>query len=114
MSDGLKRTIAAIIGVGGIAYIAWLMSQGQTFVADSLIAHQMIVGVGFIVLFFAFLLWLAIKPLAIKRLKWWVVAYSIVLIFLGHYMLIDKADQGIYAGDIVAVIGVVIFFLAIS
>ena len=65
-------------------------------------------------LFFALLLWLAIKPLAIKRLKRRVIAYSLVLILLSNYMLVDRADQGIYAGDIVSVIAVIIFFLAIS
>ena len=65
-------------------------------------------------LFFFFVLWLAIKPLAIKRLKWRVVAYSVVLILLANYLLLDNAAQGIYAGDVVAVIGVIIFFLAIS
>jgi|GEM_PF-318877 len=114
MSDGLKRTIAAIIGVAGIAYIARLMAQGQTFVVDSLIAQQMIVGAVFIALFLAFVIRLSIRPLAIKRLKRRVVLYSIVVIFLGHYLLIDRADQGIFAGDIVSVIGVIIFFLAIS
>ena len=45
MSDGLKRTIAAVIGAAGIAYIAWLWSQGQTFVIDALIPYQTIVAV---------------------------------------------------------------------
>lgn len=93
MSDGLKRTIAAVIGAGGIAYIAWLLSQGQTFVIDALIPYQMVVAIGFMILFFALLMRLAIKPLAIKRLKWRLVAYSLVLILLSHYMLIDRADQ---------------------
>lgn len=114
MSDGIKRTIAAVIGAGGIAYISWLIAQWQTFVPESLIANQLVIGIVFIALFFALILWLAIKPLAIKRLKWWVAAYSILLILLSNYFLIDKADQGIYAGDIVSVIGVIIFFLSVS
>lgn len=81
---------------------------------ESLIANQLVIGIVFIALFFALILWLAIKPLAIKRLKWWVAAYSILLILLSNYFLIDKADQGIYAGDIVSVIGVIIFFLSVS
>lgn len=114
MSDGMRRSLAAIIGAGGIAYIAWMMSQQQVFVKDSLVANQMWVGIGFMVLFFLFILWLAIKPLAIKRLKWWVIAYSILVIFLGNYLLIDKAEAGVYAGDIVVLIGVLIFFLALT
>ncbi|MBP6910683.1 hypothetical protein KBC03_03710 [Patescibacteria group bacterium] len=45
MSDGVRRSIAAIIGAGGIAYIAWMMSQQQTFVQDHLVANQMWVGI---------------------------------------------------------------------
>ncbi len=114
MSDGLKRTIAAIIGTAGIAYIAWLIAQGQRFVPEQYAANELVIGIVFIALFFFFVLWLAIRPLAIKRVKRWVVLYAIVLILLANYFLIDKADQGIYAGDIVSVIGVIIFFLAIS
>lgn len=114
MSDGLRRSITAVIGAAGIAYIAWLMSQGQTFVVESLVPYQLYIGIGFIVLFVVFVFALALRPLAIKRLKWWVVAFSLAIILLGQYMLIDKADAGIYAGDIVALIGVLIFFLALA
>lgn len=113
MKDRLKRTISALIGAAGIAYIAWLMAQNQTFVIDSLVANQMWVGIGFIVIFFALVFSLGLRPLAIKRLKWWVVVYAIVLIFLGHYMLIDDAANGIYAGDVVTFLGVLIFFLGL-
>ena len=66
------------------------------------------------VLFFLFILRLAIKPLAIKRLKWWVIAYSLLVVFLGRYLLTNKADAGVYAGDIVILIGVLIFFLTLT
>lgn len=114
MSDGLRRSVTVIIGVAGIAYIAWLMAQGQTFVVDSLIPYQLYVGIGFMLLFFLFVFGLALRPLAIKRLKWRVIAFSIAIILLANYMLIDKADAGIYAGDVVALIGVLIFFLALA
>ena len=114
MKDRLKRTLSALIGAAGIAYIAWMMAQHQNFVIDSLLPYQMWIGIGFIVLFFVFLFSLSLRPIALKRLKWWVVIYALVLILLGHYMLTNNADAGIYAGDVVVFLGVLIFFLGLG
>lgn len=114
MKDRLKRTLSALIGAAGIAYIAWMMAQHQNFVVDSLLPNQMWVGIGFIALFLIFIYSLSLKPIALKRLKWWVVIYAVVLIFLGHYTLINDTTHAIYAGDVVTFIGVLIFFLGIG
>lgn len=114
MKDGLKRTLSVILGAIGIAYIGWMMAQQQTFVVDALLPYQMIIGVGFIVFFALFIFALGLKPVAVKRLKWWVVLYAIVLIFLGNYMLIDNAAQWVFAGDLVTILGVIIFFLGLA
>ena len=114
MSDFWKRTIAGVLGCAGIAYVARMLAQKQTFVIDSWVPHQLWIGIGLIALFLLFVVGLALKPFALKRLKWWVVAYGLALILIGHYMLIDNTDAGVYAGDAIALLGVLIFFLALA
>lgn len=114
MSDFLKRTIAGLLGCAGIAYIGRMLAQKQTFVIDAWLPHQLWVGIALIALFLIFVVGLALKPFALKRLKWRVVAYGLVMVLVGHYLLIDNAATGMYAGDVVTLLGVLIFFLALA
>lgn len=114
MSDFWKRTIAGVLGCAGIAYVARMLAQKQTFVIDSLVANQLWIAIALMALFLIFVVGLALKPFALKRLKWWVVVYGLGLVLVGHYLLIDNADAGVYAGDAIALLGVLIFFLALA
>jgi peptidoglycan/LPS O-acetylase OafA/YrhL len=114
MKDIIRRIIATILPLAGIATLGRYIYQGQSVVKDYMQSNQYIVLAAFALVFLAFLFHFGILSIAAKRLKLKGIVMGLLIILGATYFIANDASKGMFAWDILAVIGILMLYLTLA
>lgn len=114
MKDTARRAISFLLPIGGLSILAWYTQHHVTIIQSARVSQQRAILGVFAVILLAFLLQFGIVMFPGKWLKLRAVAMGLLLIIASHFFLIDNAQAGIYAGDLMTVIGLLMLFLSLA
>jgi hypothetical protein len=97
-----------------MAVLGWYIGHHDAIIDAAWVSQQWAVLAIFGVILLAFLLQFGIVMFLGKWLKVRAVIMGLMLLMLSHYTLIDNAQVGIYAGDMMSVIALLMIFLALA
>ena len=114
MKDIIRRIIAIVLPLAGIGTVARYMIHGISVLQDYIQPQQYAVLGWLWAVFLVFLFHFGILSLAAKWLKVRAVILWLIVVAMANYFLLNDASRGIYAADIVAVIGVLMVYLSLA
>ena len=114
MKDIIRRIIATILPLSWLATIGLYMYHGQSVIKDYMQSNQYIVLSAFVLIFLAFLFHFGILSVAAKWLKARGVVMWLLVVVWSTYFIANDASVGMYAWDILVVIGVLMMYLTLA
>ncbi len=114
MKDAIRRIISIILPLAGMATLGRYMYQGQAVVKDYMQSNQYIILAAFALVFLIFLFHFGILSIAAKRLKLKAAVMGLLVILGATYFITNDASKGIYAWDMLIVIGVLMLYLTLA
>ncbi len=112
--DIIRKIVASIISLWGIAMIWYYYSQNIAIAKQYVSQYNLSVVILIVVIFLAFFLHFGIVVLTWKWLKARAIALGLLLIVSSHYFVDNNVANNMFAGDIISVLWVAIIFLTLG
>ena len=110
--DLLRKIFAILLPALWLGAIGWYINHGNQ-ISTLPEPYSFIVTWIIILLLLGFLIVFGLLALPISKAKLWAIIASLLVVVLGYGFLVNDVDKGIYVGDIVTVIGVVMVYLSL-
>ncbi len=114
MKDTIKKIIASILSLGGLAVLGFYVYQWMPVVKDYMAQYTWYVLGAFAVLFLAFFLQFGIVVLPAKWLKVRAVVLGLVIAMGWYYFIANDAAINLFAGDVIWLIWVLMIYLTLA